>query len=532
MCLASAEEDLSADFSEVTVIGKGMTATVYSALHKKTMKTVAIKQINRSTLINSRVRQSFENELKILESADHPFISLFYNLIQGELYFYLVIEIANRGTLGGFVSTRGALREKESVRVFCETLSAINYLHRHLNIIHRDIKTDNILFDDFFNVRLIDFGLGKITDPNVPMVQTTCGTYPFTAPEILKHEKYDKEVDIWSLGVCLYIMSTCELPFKSNNQKVLIDQIINEEPNYPSKLGDDLVDLLKKMLQKDPTKRITPEEIAQHPWISSSKYSVYLTDAFMVNSQFLVNGPIDEKIAQNMAAHGLDEKKYNELFTEDAMYYRIMKKAKILELLKSTQGNLPMPQTNSFKNSIAQRHAFCEKRRKLALNIPYPASDKAQKSTPNLETHIESNIEGDEYNITGNFIENNNENKGETDPENLSLPNGITQMSSLFYRSSNAITCRTAGLSEFSTQNSPIPRAVSTKCHSGSLLEANANPINQKTPGITITRFKNKNWAQYSSGGGSGKPRILKPKLHSSGPGSLTADPTKQPEPV
>lgn len=523
MCLASAEEDLSADFSEVSVIGKGMTSTVYSAIHKQTNKTVAIKQINRSSLINSRVRQSFENELKILESADHPFISLFYNLIQGELYFYLVIEIANRGTLGGFVSTRGALREKESVRVFCETLSAINYLHQRLNIIHRDIKTDNILFDDFFNVRLIDFGLGKITDPNIPMIQTTCGTYPFTAPEILKHEKYDKEVDIWSLGICLYVMSTCELPFQSNNQKALIDQIINEEPKYPSKLSDELVDLLKRMLQKDPQKRITPEEIAQHPWVASSKYSMYLLDSFSSDPQFLVNGPIDEKIAQMMASHGLDDKKYNEIFTPDAMYYRIMRKAKILELLKSSQSNMTLPQTHSFKNSISQRYAYCEKRRKLALNIPAPGSDKNIRIAGNADYKLEGNPEAIESNnISGNFHEHNS-------VDNIAIPNS-GQNASLIYKSSNSITCRVAAISDFSAQNSPIPRAVSTKCHSGSLLDASAGSMNQKAAGITITRFKNKNWAQYSSGGtANGKPRILKPKLH---PGSIPSDTSKQPEPV
>ncbi|OHS93487.1 CAMK family protein kinase [Tritrichomonas foetus] len=291
--------------------------------------------MKRSTMINQRARAAFESEMKILEASDHPFISLFYNMIESELYFYLIIELANRGTLSSYIQAHGALIEPKCVKIFAPILSAINYMHQILNIIHRDIKPDNILFDDFFNIRLIDFGLSKIVDPDSSMVQTTCGTFPFTAPEIIRHVKYDKEVDVWSLGVCLYMMAVGELPFNSTNQKVLFEQILNDEPNYPSNLSPNLVDLLKKMLTKDPAERIKTEEIANHKWVASSKYSFFLSDNFMFHPDYRVQGEINEKIATLMEKNNFNRENYNVLGTAESMFYRIMRKTQILGILRA-----------------------------------------------------------------------------------------------------------------------------------------------------------------------------------------------------
>ena len=329
------QHDLKKFFTDIHLIGDGMTSQVYSAVHIETNRKVAIKQMRRDRMLNQRTREAFESELKILESCDHPFISSFYNLIESEKYFYLVMEIASRGTLLNYIKSHRQLKEKECLRIFVQIVSAINYMHQTLNIIHRDIKVDNMMFDDFFNIRLIDFGMSKIKDSqNQTLVQTTCGSFPFIAPEILKNEKYDKEVDVWSLGICLYIMATGQVPFNSTNQKILIEQILHDDPIYPQNLSEGLVDILKAMLNRDPAKRIKLNEIKFHPWVLNSQFSSFFSDDFVNNPNFYVNETIDEKILERMVKCGFDPGKFRKLGTPDAMFYRIMRRSHNISYLR------------------------------------------------------------------------------------------------------------------------------------------------------------------------------------------------------
>jgi serine/threonine protein kinase len=149
-----------------------------------------------------------------------------------------------------------------------------------VNFVHRDVKMENVLFDEHMNVRLIDLSFGKLLEDRSGNTTTVCGSLPYCAPEILRHSAYTRQVDIWSLGVCLYGMTLGRLPFESEVRGILMDQICTKEPEIPLGTPPLIFDLLSRMLRKAPEARITIEEITQHPWIRGSVWTIYFERAF------------------------------------------------------------------------------------------------------------------------------------------------------------------------------------------------------------------------------------------------------------
>lgn len=146
-------------------------------------------------------------------------------------------------------------------------LEALIYIHSH-DIIHRDIKPENIMFDKPNGfVKMIDFGLATRVQSEITSIT---GSPYYIAPEVIK-KCYSSQCDIWSLGVVLYQIMTGNMPFVGNTQTALFNAIKNKHPFIPYHLSDDLKDLLRKMLNKDPSKRITPTEALNHPWFKSAK---------------------------------------------------------------------------------------------------------------------------------------------------------------------------------------------------------------------------------------------------------------------
>ncbi|OHS99920.1 CAMK family protein kinase [Tritrichomonas foetus] len=400
------------NFTDIELIGKGLTSTVFRATHLATKKKVAIKRMERSNFMSPKFRSNFETELKILEVIDHPFIAHFYQILEGIDSYYLVLELAEGGalletnksnnsnngrkitqscssnwpTFGGTLdgssglnssftksssnginlsnyldsgnnasySSKEILSESEAARIFCQLLSAVRYLHKVLNVIHRDIKLRNILLDENRNVRLIDFGLAKITASDLALTTTLCGSYPFVAPEILRNEKYSNSVDIWSLGVVLYVMVSGKLPFQSPSQAAIIDKILNENVIFPQHISSNLFDLLHRLFVKNPNERITIDEICEHPWIVSSGYKYMLDDEFIDVYGLTVKGQIDASIAKDMLSKGLDPNKRNDLGSDDATYYRIMRKEKLKSIIANlSQSGSEAPKLSKGEKTIA-----------------------------------------------------------------------------------------------------------------------------------------------------------------------------------
>jgi serine/threonine protein kinase len=185
------------------------------------------------------------------------------------------MELVTGGELFNRIVELGAYTEEMAVKVVRSLLDAVAYLHS-LNIAHRDLKPTNLLLksvDDDSDVKIADFGLSKILGENA-LMQTACGTPIYVAPEVLSGEAYEREVDLWSIGVIMYILLCGFPPFFNDGTDVgmLFDQIMTGTFEFPdpywTNISDDAKNLIKQFLTVDPAKRPTAEEALKHPWIA------------------------------------------------------------------------------------------------------------------------------------------------------------------------------------------------------------------------------------------------------------------------
>eukprot|EP00297_Palpitomonas_bilix_P012234 CAMPEP_0113880712 /NCGR_PEP_ID=MMETSP0780_2-20120614/7944_1 /TAXON_ID=652834 /ORGANISM="Palpitomonas bilix" /LENGTH=319 /DNA_ID=CAMNT_0000867431 /DNA_START=110 /DNA_END=1069 /DNA_ORIENTATION=+ /assembly_acc=CAM_ASM_000599 len=252
-------------------LGTGSFATVKLGVHKKTKDEVAIKIIDKKDI--SDMEENLQTEIDILRKVDHPHIIGLIDIYDTSKKLYLVMELVTGGELFDSIVDRGSYSEADAAKVIRETLTAIKYLH-DLGIVHRDLKPENLLYSTKDPVeqviKIADFGLAKIVGDDSVMT-TTCGTPGYVAPEVLMNKGYDKAVDLWSIGVILYILLCGFPPFYSENTPQLFDQIMRGDYDFPSPYWDHISesgkDLVKRLLVVDPRKRLNVEETLAHPWV-------------------------------------------------------------------------------------------------------------------------------------------------------------------------------------------------------------------------------------------------------------------------
>ena len=183
---------------------------------------------------------------------------------------YLVLEHVEGGELYDYISTNGALEEIEAVLYFRQIVSALACCHR-FNICHRDLKPENILLDGNRNIKLADFGMAAL-QPDGHWLTTSCGSPHYASPEIIYGLQYKGDkADIWSCGVILFAMLAGYLPFDGGDLKSTLNLVKIGEYVMPTGLSDEAQDLINRLLQLDPEKRITIPEILAHPLLTKYK---------------------------------------------------------------------------------------------------------------------------------------------------------------------------------------------------------------------------------------------------------------------
>ena len=273
------------------LIGQGAFGKVNLGLNVLTGRVVAIKSFNKKNLNspNNENMRKIIYETNLMKKLNHPNITKILEMFEDEKYILIIMEYINGGNLFSFVKKRRKLTEKISKFLFKQIILGIKHIHSK-NIVHRDVKLENILIDLNNTIKICDFGIGRILSSPDELLHDQCGTPMYMAPEILLCSK-DKgykgfPVDIWSAGIALYIMLSGALPFSvknendsfldgnNNNKKknmALKKAIIQNEPKKIEKISDNARDLLHGLLNKDPNKRLTCDEILKHPWLNNDE---------------------------------------------------------------------------------------------------------------------------------------------------------------------------------------------------------------------------------------------------------------------
>ena len=250
------------------LLGKGAFGKVNLCLHILTGRLVAIKSINKTKIISERQKKKIQIETSIMKTlSSSNYIVKMFETYETEKHICIVMEYISAGDLLSYIKKRSKLNENIAKYIFKQIILAIQYIHNN-NIVHRDIKLDNILIDLDNKIKICDFGVSKKIINNNDLMFEQCGTPTYIAPEILKNKGYEGfGVDIWSSGVVLYAMLSGTVPFKGNDLNELHDYILKGKYNEIYDISKNASHLLKNILEIDPKKRICINDILNHPWL-------------------------------------------------------------------------------------------------------------------------------------------------------------------------------------------------------------------------------------------------------------------------
>ena len=258
------------------VIGKGKFGVVNLGIHKKTQQQVAVKIINKDSITTIEDKELVRIEIGILKLCHHPNVVRLLDHLENEDYIFIVTEYIEGGTLGQYFKKKNFnFSERQASSIMSQIANGVKYLHKY-GIVHRDLKPDNIMItqqNDFGIVKIMDFGLSKIVSTQEKMVDGY-GTLSYVAPEVLLRTPYNKEVDIWSMGIILYYMLCGHLPFKGNKEVIIAEKIVNDDLEFDEEEWEvrskKVRELIISCLKKEPEERITIDDFLNHPWFKKN----------------------------------------------------------------------------------------------------------------------------------------------------------------------------------------------------------------------------------------------------------------------
>lgn len=253
-------------FELIKTLGQGTYGKVKLAVERHTGRKVAIKSIRKTKIDNETDLRRIRREIDIMSSLRHPHLISIYEVFENKEKIIIVMEYANGGELYDYINDRKQLDTHEARKYFRQIVSAIHYCHQH-NIVHRDLKLENILLDKAGNVKIADFGLSNHFSQD-HLLNTFCGSPLYASPEIVNGLPYfGPEVDCWSLGVLLYTLVYGAMPFDGSDFKRLRKQISEGDYYEPAKPAD-ASGLIARLLCVDPDRRAGMEDICNHWWVN------------------------------------------------------------------------------------------------------------------------------------------------------------------------------------------------------------------------------------------------------------------------
>ena len=261
-------------YKKIKDLGSGSYGSVYKAKNIIMENTVAIKMIEKvqENMIDD---MEIKNEINILKTLSHPNIVKIYEFFDTALYYYLVTEYCKKGELFAYITN--VYNERQLAVLFYQVFSGLCYLHEK-KILHRDLKLENLMIseiekdvvsgEEYFWIKIIDFGTAKIFEKN-KTEKAVIGSSYYIAPEVLK-QKYNEKCDTWSVGVILYMTLVGVAPFDGKTDDDIIKRIkigkYNKTTERFVKHSEEVKDLVSKLLEKNIEKRLSAKEALNHPW--------------------------------------------------------------------------------------------------------------------------------------------------------------------------------------------------------------------------------------------------------------------------
>ncbi|TFK39074.1 kinase-like protein [Crucibulum laeve] len=254
------------DFDMGRPLGKGKFGRVYMVRTKSEPKYIlALKTLYKSEIVQSKVEKQIRREIEIQQNLRHPNVLRLYGYFHDEKRIFLMLEFAGKGELYKQLSKHGCFTEKRSSRYIDQMADALMYLHGK-HVIHRDIKPENLLLGINGELKIGDFGWSVHAPGNRRM--TLCGTLDYLPPEMVEGKEHTEKVDYWALGVLTYEFMIGNPPFEDRNSvNNTYRRIAKVDLKFPSHISTDAKDLISKLLQYDPQKRLALSEVLRHPWI-------------------------------------------------------------------------------------------------------------------------------------------------------------------------------------------------------------------------------------------------------------------------
>uniref|UniRef100_A0A8C8FZI7 non-specific serine/threonine protein kinase n=1 Tax=Oncorhynchus tshawytscha TaxID=74940 RepID=A0A8C8FZI7_ONCTS len=300
-------------------IGKGNFAVVKLATHIITKAKVAIKIVDKTQLDDENLKKIFR-EVQIMKMLRHPHIIRLYQVMETERMIYLVTEYASGGEIFDHLVAHGRMAEKDARRKFKQIVAAVHFCHCR-NIVHRDLKAENLLLDHNLNIKIADFGFSNLFSRG-QLLKTWCGSPPYAAPELFEGKEYDgPKVDIWSLGVVLYVLVCGALPFDGSTLQNLRARVLSGKFRIPFFMSTDCEYLIRHMLVLEPSRRLSMEQICKNKWMKQGdpdpEFERLIVECEQVKSERETE-LINEQVLMAMSEMGLDRERTLQSLHTDA----------------------------------------------------------------------------------------------------------------------------------------------------------------------------------------------------------------------
>ena len=253
-------------------LGKGTFAKVKLAFNLSNNEIVAIKIIEKNILKEEDDIIRLKREFDMLSKFNHPNVISVSEIFENRKAYFTVMEYCDGGELFNYIVENRILSEEKAAFFYYQLINGLEYIHS-LGIVHRDLKPENLLLTKDLVLKISDFGLSNYFDKNEnKLLETPCGSPCYASPEMLSGNDYDGfKIDIWATGIILFAMLCGYLPFDHKDNDILFKKILDCKIKYPSILGKEAKDLIKKILVPEPEKRITIPEIKMHPFYLKGK---------------------------------------------------------------------------------------------------------------------------------------------------------------------------------------------------------------------------------------------------------------------